>query len=160
MPSEVPMADKFVVYTAPEAIPTAFCYEPIFLAGGISNCHDWQSEMIRLLGEGGNQRDLINPRRDNFDTSDLSAAETQIRWEHAALQKATSILFWFPSETLCPITLYELGAHCQREVPVFVGVHPDYKRKLDVEIQTQLCRPEIQIVYSLEDLVAQVLEIR
>ncbi len=42
--------------------------------------------------------------------------------------------------------------------PLFVGVHPNYLRKRDVEIQTSLVRPEIQIAYSLEDLASQVLK--
>ena len=36
--------------------------------------------------------------------------------------------------------------------PIVIGVHPGYKRKQDVEIQTRLVRPDIQVVYSLEDL--------
>ncbi len=40
--------------------------------------------------------------------------------------------------------------------PIFVGVHPDYQRRKDVEIQTQLVRPEVKVVYSLEDLAQQV----
>jgi hypothetical protein len=41
---------------------------------------------------------------------------------------------------------------------IFVGVHPEYKRRQDVEIQTGLARPEVEIVYSLSALAQQVLE--
>jgi hypothetical protein len=44
--------------------------------------------------------------------------------------------------------------------PLFVGVHPDYKRRQDVEIQTELARPDIKIVYSLEALAKQVFEFK
>jgi hypothetical protein len=40
--------------------------------------------------------------------------------------------------------------------PIFIGIHPDYKRKEDVEIQVRLMRPEISVVYDLESLSSQV----
>jgi hypothetical protein len=40
--------------------------------------------------------------------------------------------------------------------PLFVGTHPDYQRRLDVEIQTRLARPEVWVVDALDDLVGQV----
>jgi len=66
------------------------------------------------------------------------------------------IQFWFPQETLCPIVLYELGAWSKTNKPIFVGVHPEYKRRQDVEIQTKLARPEVKIVFSLENLAKQI----
>lgn len=42
------------------------------------------------------------------------------------------------------------------EKPLYVGVHPQYARRTDVEIQTSLVRPEVKIVYSLEALAEQV----
>lgn len=36
--------------------------------------------------------------------------------------------------------------------PLFVGVHPEYQRRQDVEIQTRLVRPEVPVVYGLADL--------
>ena len=75
---------------------------------------------------------------------------------NAALQMADAILFWFCSETLQPITLYELGAWSMSNKPLFVGVHPAYLRSLDVIVQTRLTRPEIHVVDSLQALAAQV----
>ncbi len=50
------------------------------------------------------------------------------RWEHDHLRRAKAIMFWFPSETLCPITLYELGAWTilarQTGTKLFVGADP------------------------------------
>lgn len=130
----------------------------VFCAGGITGCPDWQKDMRALLADM--DMTLLNPRRANFDTSDPNASEKQIIWEHEALNAADGILFWFPCETLCPITLYELGRWSVRsptsQKPVWVGVHPDYKRKVDVEIQTRLAAPNIPVVYSLEDLAAEV----
>lgn len=127
----------------------------VFLAGGIQSCPDWQQDMVTLLHE--TSATLLNPRRANFPIHDPTAAEAQIRWEHEHLRYADAILFWFPCETLCPIVLYELGAWSMiPHKPIFVGVHPAYKRRQDVEIQTRLTRNGVQIVHSLESLAEQV----
>lgn len=128
----------------------------LFLAGGITNCPDWQSELTDLLKD--KNITLLNPRRANFPIHDPNAAEEQIAWEYKHLRKADAISFWFPKETICPIVLYELGAWSMTEKPIFVGVHPDYPRRQDVEIQTGLVKPELKIVYTLTDLSAQIKE--
>jgi hypothetical protein len=126
----------------------------LFLAGGITGCDDWQSRMTEIL----DPLDLVvlNPRRNDFPIDDPTAAERQIHWEHRHLRRATARLFWFPSATLCPITLYELGAWSMMPGPLFVGVDPAYARRRDVEIQTSLVRPDVRVVRSLPDLAAQV----
>lgn len=125
-----------------------------FLAGGITGCKNWQEEVVELL------KDLpivlLNPRRKDFPINDPNAAKAQIEWECKHLRKASAILFWFPCETLCPIVLYELGSWSMTDKKLFVGVHPEYKRRQDVEIQTGLTRPEIKIVYDLESLSRQI----
>ena len=126
----------------------------LFLAGGISNCPNWQLELVELLTDSSLV--LLNPRRENFPMNDPQAAEGQIHWEHDHLQLAWGISFWFPCETLCPITLYELGSWSRTTKPLFIGLHPQYARRLDVEIQTKLARPEITIVYSLPALAEQI----
>lgn len=145
---------------APEIISADLIHRnKLFIAGGITGCPDWQKEIIDKLGD----TDLVafNPRRDNFPIDDPLSARTQIEWEANYLRLANMILFWFPKETLCPIVLYELGAWSM--IPsynkkLFVGVHPEYQRKQDVEIQTSIARPEIIITYSLEGLIYQVKE--
>ncbi len=124
----------------------------VFLAGGITNCPDWQSVIKTQL----KNIIMFNPRRKDFPIGDPNAALEQIQWEYERLRIADSILFWFPCETLCPIVLYELGAWSRSNKPIFVGVHPDYARKQDVEIQTSLVRPDISVVYSLQDLANEV----
>ena len=89
---------------------------------------------------------------------DPSAARTQIEWEYRHLQKAEAALFWFPSETLCPITLFELGAWSRSDKLLFVGTHSNYQRRLDVVIQLSLARPEVVVVADLAALAAQVQE--
>lgn len=126
----------------------------LFLAGGITGCPDWQQEMVRMLSN--TSLVLFNPRRANFPIHDPSAAKDQITWEHTCLRKATAISFWFPKETLCPIVLYELGAWSMTDKKIFVGVDPGYQRAQDVQIQTSLVRPDIQVVASIAALAQQI----
>jgi len=126
----------------------------VFLAGGITGCPDWQQEIVELLKD--TNLTLLNPRRAHFPIGNPNAAQEQIEWEHDHLKMGDAILFWFPCETICPIVLYELGAWSMTDKPIFVGVHPDYSRRQDVEIQTGLVRPEVNVVYSLEALAAEV----
>ena len=120
----------------------------IFLAGGITGCPDWQSDIRARL------RDILifNPRRKDFPIGNPDAALEQIKWEHDYLRIAHAILFWFPCETLCPIVLYELGAWSMTDKPIFVGIHPNYQRRQDVEIQTKLVRPDVVMTYSIQGL--------
>jgi predicted transglutaminase-like protease len=128
----------------------------LFIAGGITGCTNWQNNLIKMLDK--TNLILFNPRGKKFPINDPKATKPQIQWEHKYLKKATAISFWFAPETLCPITLYELGKQSTKNKKVFIGVHPAYQRKEDVEIQTKLERPEIKIVYSLKDLARQIKE--
>lgn len=126
----------------------------LFLGGGITGCPDWQASVVAMLSDV--DVTLVNPKRRDFTVQDPAESEAQIRWEHRHLRSATAILFWFPCETLCPITLYELGAWSMSSKPLFVGVHPEYKRRVDVQIQTRLVRPDVSVVGSLDELTEQV----
>ena len=121
----------------------------LFLAGGITDCPDWQKEMIAMLEDL--TLIIFNPRRSYFPQNE-NATREQIEWEYTYLRKATAISFWFPKETLCPITLYELGAWSMTNKQIFLGVHPHYQRIQDIKIHTLLARPDITIVYTLEEL--------
>lgn len=130
----------------------------LFLAGGISNCPDWQATLRPLLADS--VWVLLNPRRTDFPMHDPHAAAEQIEWEFQHLRLASAVLFWFPCETLCPITLYELGAWSMTSKPLFIGTHPTYQRRPDVLIQTRLARPDITVVDSLPALAQQILQFK
>lgn len=132
-------------------------FKTIFLAGGISNCPDWQ-KTAELFLNALDKVAILNPRRHNWnmDSQDLASIE-QIEWEHKYLTTVDMVLFWFPEETLCPITLFELGAALQRKATVLVGVHPNYQRKLDVITQVRLENPKITVHTSLPELLASAL---
>ena len=147
---------------APEEYELSPDDKSIFLAGGISACHDWQASVKGYLGgrarghRDDNEYVILNPRRENYPIDDPKAVEEQISWEHNAMRAVRVIVFWFPSETLCPIALYELGAWSMTDKPIYVGVNPKYQRKQDVEIQTRLVRPNVKIEYGLDGLFRQV----
>lgn len=141
---------------APEPLPAKMEQKSLFVAGGISGTQNWQDYFIDKL------KDLdmfvINPRRKDFDLGKSEIGLQQIKWEYNALLKADAISFWFPPETLCPITLFELGTLMKGDTKIFVGYHPGYERAFDVEIQVSLYRPDVQIVSSLDCLAEQVRE--
>ena len=103
----------------------------VFLAGGITDTADWQSQLTVLLG--ANEGTVLNPRRREFPMGDPSEGRVQIEWEFRHLKLADLVAFWFPPETLCPIALFELGACCGSNSPIVVGTDPEYSRRFDVE---------------------------
>lgn len=144
------------VIASPAPLPDS---AQLFLAGGISNCPLWQDDALVALSQVDGV--VINPRRPyQMDLVSADAA-TQIEWEHEALRRVESVLFWFPMETMCPITLLELGVFTQRlDVPLFVGTHPDYARRFDVITQLRLARPEVIVRDDLHDVVNEYVEFR
>jgi len=142
--------------TAPENI---YQYSDIscFLAGGITNCPEWQQETINNL-KSIEEGVLYNPRRENFPMDDPNAANEQIKWEFEALEKADAFSMWFSNaDSDQPICQYELGRHLAIRSAnnqlnrVCIGVEPGYRREQDVIIQTALVSPNIQIVNNIKD---------
>lgn len=113
----------------------------VFLGGGITNVKLWQDDLIQELSELNCV--VFNPRRKIFDINDPAQSEIQILWEHKYLMESQIVIFYFSSETLCPITLFELGARLMSnrggyEQSIYIYCEPTYQRKFDVEFQTKL----------------------
>src|SRR5574343_1260961 len=92
----------------------------------------------------------FNPRREAFDVTDASQDRVQIPWEFRMLRFAHFNLFYFSLETFAPISMWELGAALERSVTsgernIYVALHPEYKRRNDVIIQTETIRADSQI---------------
>ena len=69
------------IITAPKLykIYDWFNHDNIFIAGGISNCPDWQNEFIELVSNKlPDTAVLYNPRRFDFDVSNPKDSEIQI----------------------------------------------------------------------------------
>ena len=131
----------------------------VFLAGGITNCPEWQDYVIEKLKdlEIGT---LLNPRRKNFPIHDPNASKEQITWEFRALERADIFSMWFsnaPSDQ--PICFYELGRHLAIKESlmdfdtIVIGVEKGFKREQDVHIQTGLVCPTIPIYDNLDDYI-------
>lgn len=122
----------------------------VFLAGGITDCVDWQADARNRLD--GPNRAILNPRRANFPIHDPSAAQQQIDWEYRHLQLAQVVLFWFAGgPSVQPIALYELGAHAIAGKPLAVGCDASYLRRSDVFYQLGHVRPGLTIFDSLAE---------
>jgi hypothetical protein len=141
----------------------------IFLAGGISNCENWQEEFIRIFSQLFQQVPrvahynynilLFNPRRVG-DLVKEGEAKEQILWEDAYLRASDIILFWFPAHSICPIALFELGKYATKENidagKIFVGADPKYTRRFDLDIQLNLINPKLKIYNTLNELMLAV----
>jgi len=131
----------------------------LFLAGGITGCPDWQSDLIgKLAANWAVKKPLTvyNPRRKDFDINNPDMTREQITWEHYYLKGEPTcrhaISFWFCDDAIQPITLLEFGRWITRKsthanegvfnsaVEVFVGIEPGYEREQDVRIQLELER--------------------
>ena len=131
----------------------------LFLAGGISDCPDWQSEAAAMLRDAPGLT-VLDPRRATFDLADPDAATEQITWEYTHLRRADVVLFWFAAGcSVQPVTLYELGVHVTRGVPLAVGADPGYPRRLDVQVQLALARPGLPVHDTLAGTVRQAVEL-
>jgi hypothetical protein len=125
----------------------------IFLAGSITGATNWQSEASTALNPYFH---IFNPRRCNWPALGNKIEREQISWEYKHLAIAGITLFYFDFATLAPITLLEYGKQLAtgQYAPwrkTYVCIHPDYKRKNDVIIQTELVNPSL-LTKFYEDL--------
>ena len=134
------------VITAPQKIDS-IDKPTVFLAGGITNCPEWQDELILQLKDVESAV-LLNPRRKNFPIDDPNAAQEQIAWEFQALEQANIFSMWFSdSDSDQPICMYELGRNVALRKnninSIVIGVEEGYSRSQDVEIQMSLINKKI-----------------
>lgn len=138
-------------------------YPSVFLAGGITNCPEWQNELIAMLDDAM-EITIYNPRRENFPIDDPNAAPIQIKWEYERLRSADLWVFWFSRGSVNPIVMFEYGSALERiesegtNKHMIVGVDIAYPRIFDVHQQTMLRNPALQlgIVASLDNVFRQI----
>jgi len=141
------------VITAPSLTKPA--YTSVFLAGGITNCRNWQEEVIEELKKDDKDMSVFNPRQKDFNVKDKNASYKQIKWEFERLQAMDIFSMYFcNSDSNQPICLYELGRyvlHMQSKFPsdweerIVISVEKGYSRSADVRIQLGLCAPNILV---------------
>ena len=133
----------------------------VFLAGGITNCWEWQKELIKELkrnDEGYENLVVFNPRRDDFPIGDPNASREQIGWEFKWLERMDIFSMYFCNdESDQPICMYELGRNIVRmqmrfptdwQKRILVACEDGYKRENDVHIQTGLAVGHELLVYT------------
>jgi len=129
----------------------------VFLAGGITSCYNWQDKVIETLYEHPDLADLVifNPRRDNFDIEERGATYEQILWERKYLKKCDLVSYFFDaSESVQPITLYELGKYGDsKDISPIITVVEGYKRQNDVLIQTALSGLHANVHATVEEAI-------
>jgi hypothetical protein len=132
-----------MLYNNADPLPFLFSRPSVFLAGGVNNCEDWQEELSSLINTS--LYDVVNPRSKNHSNKLEITKRDLMLWEHRAIDKSDSAIFWFPKNTVCPTALLELGRMLERAVHhsarLAVGWHPKYPRAVDVEtlIQAGIC---------------------
>ena len=147
-------ANKVTVVTCPEDVELA-SYNlvfaiPVFLAGGITNCEEWQKIVINYFKENWkHERGIIflNPRRDSFDVTNPDATLEQIKWEFKYLshRNVAFSMYFADSDSSQPICFYEMGRavgmatnkHFQSK-KLFIATNNKFFRKEDVLIQGKL----------------------
>lgn len=125
----------------------------LFLAGGITDCPDWQATAAAALDDL--DITVLNPRRSSFPLHDPHAETAQVRWEHRHLRRADLVMFWFPQSPTShqPIALYELGTLVGEGRALVIGTDPGYIRRTNVVAQLALARPEIPVHTTLADTI-------
>lgn len=121
-------------------------FTSVFLAGGITNCKEWQKAVIKELEF--EDISLFNPRQEHFDVSyKLASSYKQILWEFERLEQMDVFSMYFCNDNSDqPICMYELGRNILRmqnrfpsdwEKRIVISVENGYRRRVDVLIQTE-----------------------
>lgn len=144
-----------IVLTAPnyESLPDE--HLSVFLGGGITGAPLWQQEVIDELAYI-NKLTLYNPRRENYKDGDEYSAKEQIRWEHHYLALSDVIMFWFPKEAKCMITLFELGFWLNSPKELIIACESGYEREIDVRTQVELARRRQPVLDTLPQVMQQI----
>ena len=133
-------------------------YLPVFLAGGITNCKNWQKSVIDWLDVHDTEVSVFNPRRESFDITDKSASFIQVEWEFRRLEKMDIFSMYFCNgNSDQPICMYELGRNVLRmqnrfpsdwQKRIVVTVEDGYRRANDVSIQMALAAPNVTVYHG------------
>lgn len=139
------------VITAPEYYALKSDDVAVFLAGGITNCEDWQSEVISYLAslpaKDTEHLVIFNPRRTKWPKNgDTDEIRRQIHWEADYISKSNIFSMYFTNtkDSDQPICFYELGRYTQNSRNI-ISYQEGFKRALDVDIQMEILNSGIMV---------------
>ena len=103
---------------APNPIDLSYDQYRIFLGGSIEMgaAEHWQERLATALGGYPDSIILLNPRRDDWDSSWVQDPTSgtqfheQVSWELLHQENSSLAVYYFDPATKSPITLLELGA--------------------------------------------------
>ena len=145
-------------FKAPEKVTVPKSGLTIFLAGSIEmgKAEDWQTKVTKLLTEKFSNIYIVNPRRDDWDSSWEQKIENpqfneQVTWELSNIENSDIVMYYFDKETQSPITLAELGLAAGKFPEKAIVICPEgFFRKGNVDI---ICdRYNIDQVDKIEEL--------
>lgn len=130
----------FKVFKAPEKWTKKEGETSVFLAGSIEmgKAEDWQTKLTDYLKkETSNSTIILNPRRDDWDSSWTQSIKNkqfkeQVTWELDAQERCDWIFMYFDKETQSPITLMELGLFYKK--PMVVCCPEGFWKKGNIEV--------------------------
>lgn len=135
----------------------------LFIAGGIRNCPKWQDELIEKLLKEQRIKDEIededikiiiyNPR-----CNEVPEEDKQIEWEFNKLKESDIISFWFSEGSVNPITLLEYGKHMKSKKKLVIGCHPNYEKKNNIKVQTELERKDLKVNEDFESFYEELVD--
>lgn len=135
----------------------------IFLAGSIEMgvAENWQEELTRKLSAADLDCVLLNPRRDDWDSSWVQSIDNpqfrgQVEWELIGLEECDLVALCFDPSTKSPISLLELGWLLGRRRRLIVCCPDGFWRKGNVEI---VCRRYgAPLVHTRQEFVEQIIQ--
>jgi hypothetical protein len=145
-------------FKAPEKVTIPKDGLTIFLAGSIEmgKAEDWQTKVTKLLAEKFSNIYMVNPRRDDWDSSWEQKIENpqfneQVTWELSNIENSSIVMYYFDKKTQSPITLAELGLAAGKFPEKAIVICPEgYFRKGNVDI---ICdRYGIEQVETIDEL--------
>lgn len=117
----------------------------VFLAGGISDCDNWQNVVIDYIKSHAESHYLdnlviLNPRGD--ESKILSFDEKQV-WDFDNLNEADIVSFYFCKNATQSTSMYELGRHlalygCGYHDKIVVSIESGFKKENVLNDQCQL----------------------
>ncbi len=135
----------------------------IFLGGSIemNTAEKWQDRLALALSGWSDDLVLLNPRRDDWDSSWLqdptpgTQFNEQVTWEFNMQDQADLIVYYFDPATKSPITLLELGSYGSSEpYCVVVCCPPTFWRYGNVAMFCE--KHDIVLVHSFDSLVEEI----